>query len=473
MMDMKQFIPPESMGRIMRSSQRQTHVYIIGQPGVGKSRLIESWFMQDVLAGNGVGIIDPHGDLFNNLLARVAMYPEVWKKVVIINPCDTKWSVSINPLGANGDESKGRMAWFLTDVILNIWSTKMSEAPRMSWLMGNTFSALAELKLPLTCLPRFLLDADFRGERLQKIINHETRRYFELEFPRTANGVRQWAAPLLNKMGEFLYDPDIRCMLSETSGLDFRDLMDRSNILLVNIPKGILGENASALLGAFIVAQLQKSALARTNTSVRKPFYLYLDEFQNYTTDNISDILSESRKYALSLIIANQYLNQLSSGIREAVLNTSGSLISFRIGYEDAVKLARHIFPSPDFLGYKKVGLDLKGSGLLPHLRFHEEDVNEGWEVCAQALASLPKRHFWLRSRGTQKPARFKSLDMLDPPTNHEMQTRISALVDTSGIRYARLKGGIQKGDVHDIFSQTEHPSGSDQDSESLPLWQV
>ena len=471
-MELKQFLSSDYKGSIMRSSQRQTHVYIIGQPGTGKSRLIESWFMQDVLAGNGAGIIDPHGDLFNHLTARIALHPEVWKRVIIINPCDPKWAVPINPLVAASGNSAARMAWFLTDVVLKIWSLKMTEAPRMAWLMGNTFAALAELNLPLTFLSRFLLDVDFREERILKISNSETRAYFEFEFPKTANGVRQWAAPLLNKMGEFLYDPDIRCLLSGTSSLDFRQVMDENCILLVSIPKGILGENASALLGAFIVSQMQKAALARANTSHRKPFYLYLDEFQNYTTDNITDILSEARKYALSLIIANQYLTQLSPDIREAVLNTAGTLASFRIGYNDAGKLARHIFPSPDFLGSRKVTFNLNGSGLLPRLRIREESTDEGWEVCAQALAGLQKRCFWIRSRSNWTPARFKSLDMPDPPMSNEMRTRISDLVDTSGIRYARLKKDIRQGEESSGFARGDFQSERNPESKQNPLWE-
>ena len=470
-MGLQQFLGSDNKGTLMRSSQRQTHIYVIGQPGTGKSRLIESWFMQDVLAGNGAGIIDPHGDLFNHLISRIAVHPEVWNRVIIINPCDPKWAVPINPLVAASGNTAARMAWFLTDVILKIWSLKMTEAPRMSWLMGNTFAALAELNLPLTFLSRFLLDANFREERILKIGNNETRAYFEFEFPKTANAVRQWAAPLLNKMGEFLYDPDIRCLLSGTSSLDFRQVMDDGCILLVNIPKGILGENASALLGAFIVAQMQKAALARANMPRRKPFYLYLDEFQNYTTDNITDILSEARKYALSLIIANQYLSQLSPDIREAVLNTAGTLVSFRIGYNDAVKLARHIFPSPDFLGFKKITFNLKGSGLLPRLRIREENTDEGWEVCAQALAGLLKRSFWIRSRANQTPVRFRSLDMPDPPTSNEMHKRISDLVDTSGIRYATLKKEIRQREESSGYARGEFQSERNPESEQNPLW--
>jgi len=470
-MNIKNFLLADESTAIMRTAQRHTHVYIIGQPGVGKSRMIESWFMQDILNGNGAGIIDPHGDLFNHLVARIAMHPEIWERIIVLDPCNPKWAVPINPLSAFNGESATRNAWFLSDVILKIWSLKMTDAPRMSWLMGNSFAALAELKLPLTHLPRFLLDVDFRDRQIGRLENYETRSYFEHEFPKTASGVRQWAAPLLNKMGELLYDSDIRCLLNNQYGLDFRKVMDGNQILLVNIPKGILGENTSALLGAFLVAQMQKAALARANSSKRYPFYLYLDEFQNYTTDNIKDILSESRKYALALIIANQYLSQLNPDIREAVLNTAGSLVSFRIGYNDATKLSRHIFPSADYLGRKRMALHLTGSGMIPGIRFKQESMDESWEVCTQALSGLPMRNFWMRSRSNQKPARYRSLDMPDPKLTSEVRSRISDLVEMSGSRYARLKSEIREREDRSGFSRGEYRSNQNSDSDHPPLW--
>ncbi len=467
-MNMRRFVQPDSNNSVMRRSQRETSVYIIGQPGTGKSRLIESWFMQDVLAGNGVGIIDPHGDLFNHLVARIALYPDVWKRVIIINPCDQKWAVSINPLVSVNNNSAIRMAWFLTDIILKIWSIKMASAPRMSWLMGNTFAALAELRMPLTALPRFLLDADYRSGHIPRIKNNEIRAYFEFEFPTSIGGVKQWVAPLLNKIGGFLYDPDIRTLLDGNISLDFRQVIDDNCILLVNIPKGILGENASALLGAFIVAQLQKAALSRAQSSYRTPFYLYLDEFQNYTTENIRDILSEARKYELSLILANQYLSQLTTEIREAVLNTAGTLVSFRIGYNDASKMARHIFPSSDFFSRKKIAFNIRGSNLIPHLSIREEKVDANWEKCAQTLAALPKRKFWIRYRAINHPERYRSLNMPDPIMNDEMEYKISALVETSGIRYANLKNKNGQGDENDY-----QPLAMDSKSGDNPLWSI
>jgi len=211
--------------------------------------------------------------------------------------------------------SSERMAWFLTGVILKIWKLKPNDAPRMNWLMANTFTALSDLGLSISATTRFLLDMDYRQGLLDQIKNESARAYFEWEFPQTKTGVQQWVTPLLNKLGSFLHDPDIAAMFTESKGINFREMMNKRRIILVHIPKGVLGENTSNLMGAFIVAQIQQAALSRSTSSDRKPYYLYLDEFQNYTADNISDILSESRKYELSMVLAHQYLDQLDRQI--------------------------------------------------------------------------------------------------------------------------------------------------------------
>ena len=171
----------------------------------------------------------------------------------------------------------------------------------MLWLLVNSLLALIELRMTLLDLPRWLLDEAFRSARLPGLMNEEVVRFFFDEYPSSPAAMHQWATPILNKLGQLLFDPDMRQIFGSPSSFDFRDLMDEGRILLVNAPKGILGEGLSALLAAFVVAHIQKAALARASSQRRQPFYLYLDEFQNYTTDNIQDILSESRKYALSL----------------------------------------------------------------------------------------------------------------------------------------------------------------------------
>ena len=429
-----------SQNPILKTRQRGTHTYIIGQPGTGKSRLIESWVMQDILSGHGVCVIDPHGDLFQNILSRVAQTPSIWRRVLIIDPCNQHWAVNLNPLKPYAGNSPERTGWFLTDIILKIWKLKPNDAPRMTWLMANTFSALSDLHLPISTISRFFMDAEYRSGLVNRLSNPSTQDFFQLEFPKTESGVHQWVTPLLNKLGSFLHDPDIAAMFTEFNGINFRDLMNKSCIILVHIPKGILGENTSNLLGAFIVAQIQQAALSRSTLAERNPYYLYLDEFQNYTADNISDILSESRKYALSMVLAHQYLDQLDRQIQSAVLNTSGTLVCFRTGYDDALHLARHIFPSKDFNVKANVRIDFhkQASFLIP--RLIEEKEQSNWDQLAQLISNQNNREFWIHTRISKQPLHLRSHNVLTIQRTKELQENIRNLVDTSGRQYARLK---------------------------------
>ena len=160
------------------ASQRTTHQYVIGQPGTGKSRLLEACAIQDIREGRGVTVVDPHGDLFYGLLSRVAQLPKsVWQRVVIIDPCDPKWVVSFNPLDAGDRVSLERLALFLTDIVIKIWGLDVASAPRLVWLLTNTFLALSDLGLTLLDLPRFLLDPAFRNSLLPQLTHERVRAY--------------------------------------------------------------------------------------------------------------------------------------------------------------------------------------------------------------------------------------------------------------------------------------------------------
>ena len=421
-------------------TQRTRHTYVIGQPGMGKTRALESWVMQDIAQGHGVGVIDPHGDLFQRLVIRLVSMPKAWDRLVILDPCNPRWTVCFNPLEAIQGVTPERLSLFMTDVIVKIWKLDSSSSPRMIWLLTNTFLALSGLGLTLLDLPRFLLDGDFRDRMLPRLSNETARSYFQFEFPKSQAAVHQWVTPVLNKIGGLIFDPDLRLMFSGQAKLNFREVLDNQMILLVNLPKGILGEGASALLGAFIVAYFQKAALSRADTYVRPPFYLYLDEFQNYTTDNIQDILSESRKYALSLILAHQYLEQLSVDLRNAVLNTAGTLACFRVGYQDAYQLAKEIFPSPDFLSTSEAGLKFNHPGRfkpLTSLILRQKSL--GWEGLAQALTQLPSQTFWCRRRGSLKPIRLRAIDMPDPLITSGVKAGKVELLNFVGSRFGRL----------------------------------
>lgn len=467
----------ETGSHSLTSGQRATHTYVIGQPGVGKTRALESWIMQDIVAGRGVGVIDPHGDLFGRLVKRLAAMPRLWNRLVVIDPCNPDWTVSFNPLEAMGGLPPERLAAFLTDVVVKIWRLGAATSPRLIWLLSNAFLALVELRLTLRDLPRFLQDMDFRESQLPRLRSESARAYFQFEFPTSPDAIDQWVTPVLNKIGSLIFDPDLRLMLAGGKSLNFRNVLDHRLIVLVNLPKGILGEEPTALMGAFLVAQLQKAALARANRSGRLPFYLYLDEFQNYTTDNIKDILSKSRKYALSLTLAHQYLDQLAPDLRSAVLNTTGTLISFRVGYHDARQLVYDIFPSPDFLTYSERQLRIRQIGGFPFLAVDERQTALRWDGLAQLLARLPQRQFRSRRRGTDSPTKQRTLDVPDPIMTPPLRAAMAEMLNTSGRLYGRPKRLVRKeyGNVHGRSNGTagwrhmaEGPASS---VEGVPLW--
>jgi hypothetical protein len=271
--------------------------------------------------------------------------------------------------------------------------------------------------------------------------------------------MHQWATPILNKLGQLLFDPDMRQIFGSPSSFDFRDLMDEGRILLVNAPKGILGEGLSALLAAFVVAHIQKAALARASSQHRQPFYLYLDEFQNYTTDNIQDILSESRKYALSLTLAHQYLEQLPSQLRAAVLNTAGTLVSFRVGYRDGQVLAREIFPEPDFLAPSpRIRI---ASQFAPFWLQSKSDPSEGWDALGRELSGLDNRLFWTKVRNRERPRKLISYWMPDVTPSQKLNELVQALRDHAGQRFAQPRA--------DLGKQIK-PSHNGHEAD-LPLW--
>lgn len=432
----------------LSSKERSTHTYVIGQPGSGKSRAIESWVMQDIKAGRAVGVIDPHGDLYNNLLTRLTDFPQLWKKIVLFDPLDEKWVVGFNPLDAVTDLPNERLAIYMTDIVIKVWKIQPEQAPRMVWLLTNTFLALSSSGLSILELPRFLSDPEFRIAIMPKVDSEVVRNYFLNEYPQKHSNAMQWSAPILNKLGNLIFDPQIRTIFTGKSTINFRHIMDSGKILLVNLPKGIIGEELSSLLAAFIVAMIQKAALSRASIHNRQSFYLYLDEFQNYTTDNIKDILSESRKYGLSLTLAHQYLDQLSSDLRSAVFNTIGTIVCFRVGYKDASVLVKEIFPSPEYSQSNGQELRLRSvnSILLPMVIPKIQVSN--WDMLTRELVNLQMREFWFKKRGLNRPVKQYTFDMPDPILTTEKKRSIQMLRDCSGENYARLRIGLKSADT-------------------------
>lgn len=435
-------------GPRLTALQRATHTHVIGQTGMGKSRALESWAMQDILAGHGVAVIDPHGDLYQNLVFRIsstlARDPALAQRIILINPGDPAWTVGFNPLEPIPGIALERLAWFLTDVILKIWKLDLSAISRTQRLLTYAFLALAEHRLTLLDLPRFLSDTAWRGELIAHTSYREVADYFHYEFPAREGAIHQWITPVLNKIGPLIFDPDVRLMLATRSTINFREILDRNLVLLVNLSKGILGEGNSALLGAFFVAHLQQAALSRANSRNRETFFLYLDEFQNYTTDNIKDILSESRKYGLSLILAHQYLDQLSVDLRGAVLNTAGTVVCFRLGFEDATVLARELYP-PGYLRelHEEVQFVRMGGHAVP--LFREERQALSHDQLIALLTQLNAREFWTKRRGPHLPLKYRALDMPEPRPSRDLFAARRRLIDLSGNQFGKLKEKVRE----------------------------
>lgn len=320
---------------------RNRHVYLIGSTRVGKTTLMLNMLLQDIAAGRGVGVIDPHGDLIvEEILPRVPR--ERLDDVVYVNPDDRDWPIAFNVLAT----SSARERELVCDDLLVVLGRLFAESwgPRMEHLLRYLLLTLAERPGSTLRDVRRLLDDDrFRFETVERIADGELRAFWEHEF---AGYPESAFAPIRNKLGKFLAYPTVRNLLVQPeSRLDFATIMDQGKVLLVNLSQGTLGEEASSLLGALIVSRLQVAAMGRAARPVasRRDFYLYVDEFQTYITSSFEKILSEAGKYRLNLTLANQFLKQLPDGLQAAILDNVGTLVCFRTGTDVARRLEREL----------------------------------------------------------------------------------------------------------------------------------
>lgn len=357
-------------------SSRATHFYIVGASGTGKTRFLESLALQDVRYGNGFAIIDAHSDLTEEF--KGMLFLQTWKdgdftflheNVVLIDPSDPDNTVCFNPLERADGMDADAVAGELVEVFKKIWHDAWGA--RMERLLTNTLYALIENNLTLAELPPFLTDFKFRRKIMEKVENAFCRDYFNNFDALPAKTQREWAESTLNKVGAFLGDTKVRQMfISPKSTFSFRDVMDNKKILLVKLDRGRLKGSAD-LLGSLILAKIQMTAFARTDQieAERAPFYLYVDEFQNFAIESFIETLAQSRKYKLPLILAHQQLGQLSPALRASVLTNCGLQAYFRISRADADILAKEslasIYNNPP-----------------------------GWEWYIQQLQELPSRFF-------------------------------------------------------------------------------
>lgn len=339
--------------RMMREDRRR-HVYIIGKSGVGKSVLMQNMAIQDIENGEGVCVIDPHGELVEHILSHVPKSRA--EDVIYFNPSDISRPIGLNMLEADMPDERDFAVQEMIAIFYKLFPPEMI-GPMFEHNMRNVMLTLMEGKVgergTIAEIPRMFTDMVFQKKRVAMVTDPIVRAFWEKEMAKTADFHKsEMLGYLISKVGRFVENSMIRNIIGqERSGFNFNEVMDKQKILLINLSKGSTGEVNSSLLGLIIVSKLQMAALRRASLpeSQRKDFYLYVDEFQNFVTDSIATILSEARKYKLNLIIAHQYISQLNQGqdtkIRDAVFGNAGTMISFRVGVEDAEYVAKEFEP--------------------------------------------------------------------------------------------------------------------------------
>lgn len=399
----------------IKPDDRRRHMYVIGKTGSGKTTLIENMVVQDIQNGHGVAVIDPHGEFADRMLDFVPA--ERVDDVVYFNPADLDYPIAFNAIEQVPVEYRHLVAAGLMAVFKKIWVDLWSA--RMEYILNNTLLSLLEIPdSTLLGVNRMLADKAYRQGIVDRLTDPVVKAFWVNEFERYDARFRAEAvAPIQNKVGQFASNPLIRNIIGQTkSKLNLREVLDSKKILIVNLSKGLIGEENSALLGAMLVTKLQLAAMSRVDIPEpqRSDFYLYVDEFQNYATDSFANILSEARKYRLNLILVHQYIAQLvsrdSSKVKDAIFGNVGTIVSFRIGAEDAELLEREFAP----------------------------------EFTANDLVNLPKYNFYIKLMIDGTASKAFSGTNLPPPPPPTVNYR-DAIVRLSRERYSTPREEVER----------------------------
>lgn len=356
---------------IKRKDRRQ-HMYILGKSGTGKSVLLHNLIAQNIKNGEGVCIIDPHGELAEEVLELIP--EERIKDVIYFNPADSDFHIGFNVLQIDDPKLKHLVASGIMGIFTKIWANAWSS--RMEYILNNAILALLDTPgTTLLGIPRLLVDKEYRQMIVGNLKDSVVKSFWLHEYEEWRDQFRNEAiAPIQNKVGQFLSTSIIRNVVGQSkSTIDIFKIMNEGKIFIVNVSKGRIGEDNSALLGGMIITKIQLAAMERVRIpeDERKDFYLYVDEFQNFATESFANILSEARKYRLNLIIAHQYIAQIAnsegSKVSDAVFGNVGTMIIFRVGAEDAQFLEKEFEPEftaqdlvslPNFNIYLKLMVD-------------------------------------------------------------------------------------------------------------------
>jgi hypothetical protein len=348
----------------IRKRDRLAHSYVVGKTGTGKSTLLNTLAAQDVAAGNGFALFDPHGDLAEKVAALAAVRRA--RDVIYLNvpAADLPWT--FNPFAHIPADKRALAAAGMVEVFKKLWPDDWG--PRLEHLLRNVvFTLLESPGASFADIPRLLTNKDYRDQLLASVTNDVVLDFWQTEYARYSPAFRAVVvAPLQNKLGALLTDPILRRILTEERAqLDLRRLMDEGRILIVNLDKGRIGEGPASLLGSLLVSHLSLAGLSRSNQleEERRDFLIYLDEFQLFGTQSLANMLSELRKYRVGMVLAHQHLSQLDPVVRDAVFGNVGTMMAFRLGAEDAVFLARELAPTftfTDLTGLPRFNLYLR-----------------------------------------------------------------------------------------------------------------
>ncbi|MFH0920749.1 MAG: DUF87 domain-containing protein, partial [Fibrobacterota bacterium] len=353
----------------VKATDRRRHIYIIGKTGMGKSVLLENMINSDIVAGKGVAIVDPHGDLADSVLDFIPSYRT--NDVVILDPSDVSHPFAFNMLEYTEDANQRNL---MASGLLGVFKKMYAESwgPRLEHILRNCLLALVEYpNTSMLGVMRILVDAEYRKRVVDHVTNPMVKSFWVDEFGKMQDRFRTEAiSPIQNKVGQFLSSPMIRNIVGQVkSTVNIRFMMDTGKIIIVNLSKGKIGEDNSSLLGSMLITKFQLDAMSRASIpeKERVDFYLYVDEFQNFATDAFATILSEARKYKLNLTMANQYVAQMPDEVRDAVFGNVGTILCFQVGFEDAEyfsgQFSEEVLPNdivtlPKYTCYSKLMID-------------------------------------------------------------------------------------------------------------------
>ncbi len=417
----------------IRPDDRRRHVYVIGKTGMGKTTILENMIFSDIHAGKGIAVIDPHGDLADSAISYVPK--ERSNDVVLFDPADKDFPLSFNMLECSNPDQYAIVASGLMSVFEKLWPDVWSE--RMKHILRNVLLALIEYQgSSMLGIMRMFADDAYREKVVAKVTDPLVKSFWEDEYAVWSEKYRTEAiSAIQNKVGQLLTTPVMRNIVGQVkSTLDVRHAMDTGKIIIVNLSKGKLGEDISAFLGAMLVTKFQIDAMGRADIPEkdRKDFYLYVDEFQNFATESFATILSEARKYKLSLTMANQYVAQLliddkNTSLRDAVFGNVGTIVSFQVGSDDAEDIS---------------------------LQFEEA-------VSVKDILSLPKYHAYIRLMIDGVNTKPFSVSTLPPPTWQQDDGRTDKIRTLSRERYTRDRKVVED----NIFKWAQASSAAKKDA--------